>query len=337
MYKKLSLIVLLILLASIYSFADFYDDSVKLLTSVGNDVNTQIAGEMAKHVGFYTGSGNVFPANASSFLGLKAGVGVGVNMTPAFFSVLQGAASPMISGSSSKMASLFQTSADTVAAMPLLYDMVYLKIGLPVLPMDVGVRLGMIPTMSWVTSYGAVSIGTFHFGLEGRYNLFELPAGLVKVDARLSFDYDSGSLGIDNSATVPALITNNVNIGSYKIGNTYKFGWGGVSIGPKVVAGINIPIIGSFFGGLGMNLNFGSTTSTSGTKFTFTPNSTFSALPYSLTTKTASKSFEGKADYSVFDFRLLAGAQIFFVSANLEYGLSNGDLAITIIPLALSF
>ena len=94
---------------------------------------------------------------------------------------------------------------------------------------------------------------------------------LLKVDARLSLDYDSGTIKYSYTGT-DAAYTNGDNVNTvgnnnYTVNFTYQ--WGGVSIGTKVMGGLNIPILGSLYGGLGLNMNLGSVTTSLGMNDSF--------------------------------------------------------------------
>jgi len=265
------------------------------------DVAQKICDSMKGHMAFYTGTGNVYQANTSGFPGIKLGMGIGISAPFSGFDNI----SKLFGALSSPD---FTTVTNALSLAPMPYDMVFAKIGIPALPMDVGLRLGYIPAMNF-GSYGFK--GEFHFGVEARYILFELPAGIIKVDGRLSYDVDNGGLKMNSSGTESG--------GTYDIG--FDYNWAGSSLGAKIVGGVNIPLIGGVYAGVGANLNFGKVTTKIDAKINSSPVA----------------SAEKSANYDLFDLKLIAGGYFAFVSLAAEFGLLSGDMSITFFPFFLTF
>lgn len=329
----LSLVLVIGFAVPFYAAADFAtmtNDLMKVATTVAAAINNGTAPNM----GYYTGSGNIFPVNTSGFLGLKLGVGLGVNIPASLIEVAQdpnNLSKYFKPESSNPMAAAFDSMGKAVALVPFPYDMAYLKVGLPILPMDVGIRVGVVPTMGFPVGVGqTANVGALHLGAEGRYSIIEVLAGLIKVDGRLSVDYSSGTIGYTYQSVDAAYADGSTLIGTNTTTFTMSHSWSGVSIGAKGVAGLNIPFIGGIYGGLGLNLNFGSVTTAIGTKLDFAPSI---AIPSGSADFNAQRS----KDYNPLDIRLMVGAQIFFVNAAVEYGVLNRNLAVTLIPIALVF
>lgn len=324
--KRVLCAFLMLMGISVASFAALPDDYITEMKDVMGTVTTSISTEMAKHMGFYTGDGNVTPVNTSGFLGLKIGLGLGVNTTPLLWKIAMNPTnSDVLLNTANKNASAFDAVAQAFGALPLPYDFLYVKIGIPVLPLDVGVRLGFIPAMPFDLGNGSsMGIGQFHFGLEGRYLLWEMPGGLIKVDARLSYDFDGGSISITNKQTQDAYVSG-TNVGTSTLTTGFDYLWSGSSIGAKVMAGLNIPVVGGLFCGLGMNMNLGGVTTKIG------ETGTVSSLDI------GSFSVSNVQPYSAFDMRLIGGFNLFVVSLAVEYNLFNGDLAINFIPFQMAF
>ncbi|MEK6793350.1 MAG: hypothetical protein AABZ39_01140 [Spirochaetota bacterium] len=271
-----------------------------------NTLNGQIAGLAKKNYGFMTGSGNITPANTTEFFGLKIGLGLGIAGNAGFMSLISAPNSI--------------TSIDTlVSLIPAPYDVLYAKIGLPgFIPFldktDVGVRFGYFPTMSIPLSGGFMFNvnGVSAFGIEVRKTFFELPAGLIRVDARVAYNYSGGGIGIKYT-TNAAGVTNTF---------TETMTWSGNNISVKAVAGVNIPFVFGAFVGIGPELNFGGVTAqsdlTAQGSFNFA-GTTFSAL------STITSSALGA--YDPFDIRVIGGIHLLVVDVAVEYGLLSGGLS----------
>lgn len=304
------------------------------LSGVFNDGTKKIVNTMKPHMGFYTAAGNVSPADDLIFPGFSIGLGLGVDMSSTFFDVLK---DPTIlnSGNASLNASYFDAISKGIGLLPYPYDEITAKIGLPVIPVDIGLRLGYLPTMdlaflAGMPSGSSLKVGMLHIGGEARYKLLDLLVGLIKVDARLAVDYDQGSVEASQAMSQPTYYNGNI-VGTNNFNYGMKFAWSGVSIDPKVVAGINIPLVGSVYGGLGFNINLGNVNATMSADGTIT--SAVLTGPTSL----GSLSVNNKADYDAFDVKVLVGGKIFFVNLALEYGFLSKDLAVTFFPVLLTF
>ncbi len=325
--KRILFALIFVITASGMLSAAIQDDMQAELQKILSGAIDPISTEMAKHLGYYTGSGNISPVNTSGFPGIKAGIGLGFNTTDLLMRTLNKEI-VFTNTYSNPMDSYFDTMSKGAALVPFPYDEAYFKIGIPLLPMDVGVRIGYIPSMDLKNDAATVNFGQFHLGAEGRYVLFDL-LGLIKIDGRLSVDYDSGKISMSYTGNNEAS-TNGLVIGTndYKIGMNMQ--WSGVSIGAKIMAGVNIPFIGGVFGGLGLNMNYGQVVTTA------TLDDTLNSLggPYTLPTITGDTT---PKPYSLMDLRLILGAQILFAYGAIEYGILNHDIAWTIIPLSIAF
>ncbi len=313
------------------SFAKLYSDqNLDNLTNELRDVLTKgaekISTEMKKHMGFYTGSGNVFPVNTSGFPGIKFGLGGGVVLSSTFFKTMSDT-NFLKSDSFSLNAGPVDSLSGYVGMFPLPYDMLFGKIGIPMIDLDVGLRVGYLPRIDFAGQGYRIGADAFHFGLEGRYLLFKDPTGIFKTDVRLSGDFDYGKISLSATKSETAYVGSTV-IGTNE--STFSFGyqWGGSSVGLKIGAGVSNPLVGSFYGGLGANLNFGNVTTTLG-------------VDGKLIAAGSEQKFtiEGKSDqpYDLFDLRLFVGAQLFFISLAYEYNILNGDMAITFFPIYIAF
>lgn len=332
--RKVLIAVLGTVISWSFMFGDAFDNMTNDIASLLNKAANSVSTEMKKHMGFYTGSGNVFPANTSGFPGIKLGLGLGVVLPSSFFSFINDA-SFLKPDSSSYNIGMIDDLASAAGGAFFPYDLIYGKIGIPMIDMDVGIRLGYIPRIDLEGKLGETGykIGTdaFHFGIEGRYLLFKDPTGIVKVDARLSGDFDYGSLLLGSSYTAIAY-DGTTTIGTNENDISFGYQWGGSSIGLKLVGGLNIPLVGSVFAGIGGNLNFGSVTTTLGYTAKFKPNSSSGLSEQKF-------EIEGKSEqpYDLFDLRVMVGLHIFIINFGFEYNIMNGDMAFTLIPVSITF
>jgi|GEM_PF-1536790 len=324
--KKVIIFLILTLSCSSGIFALTIDQLTNLVSSGLNSVLTNalnpISLEMAKHMGFYTGSGNVTPVNTSGDFSINFGLGFGVNFSPIFFEMVSGQ-NVLTNASSNPMNNTFNNVGTAIGAVPFPYDDAYFKLGLPGLPMDLGLRLGLVPSTSISTGTGStVSFGEFHIGAESRYLIWNL-GDWIKADWRVSVDYDSGAINYSYSGASLAY-TNGDNVNSVGTNNyTVSFGyqWGGISIGTKLMAGINIPYFGGPFLGVGLNMNLGSVSSSLSMNNTFT--SSVAGIPGTVIFPTLSGT--APDSYNLFDIRLIGGFKILFINLAAEYGALDGD------------
>jgi hypothetical protein len=302
-------------------FADTESQLISDLDNVISGAVSPISIEMAKHMGYYTGSGNVSPVNTSGDFSMKFGLAAGLNTTDILTKILKGE-DVFSNTTTNPMTNYFNLITTTVSIAPLPYDEAYFKLGLPALPMDVGLRIGLIPSTSISTGTGStISFSQFHIGAEGRYVLWSF-LDIIKVDGRLSVDYDGGNISYSYSGSDIAYLANtNVGTNSYNV--NFAFNWGGVSIGAKVMGGLNIPFLGGPFIGIGLNYNLGSVTSSIAMNDNFTP---LIGSQISLPQLQGSS----QVNYNPFDMRLIVGIRILILDAALEYGILNNDLAWTV-------
>jgi len=313
-------------------FGNQFDDMTNDLTGVLNDGSTSIARSLAKNAGYYTGSGNVTPANASGFLGLKVGVGGSVLVPAYLWPVLFSQdLSSLVGDLSSPNASAVKTLSGVVGLVPLMSDMVYAKIGLPVLPMDVGLRLGFLPTLSFGDSVNYVQVGFFHVGAEARYKLTGINLVFAKsqVEIRGSYDYNSGVIGASQKVSSPAYAGSTV-IGTNELTISMDNRWSGSSVGLKVVGGLSV-LMFDLYAGLGANVNFGDVNTTLKSKVAFIDTTG------SLGNQSVDLKGSATAGYDLFDLRVLAGVHIVFADLAVEWNPLNNALAITVVPVSLSF
>jgi hypothetical protein len=327
--RKILMAVFLSLGLSGALFADDFSDMTNQLSQVMGTAVSPISIEMAKHMGFYTGSGNITPVNTAGWFSLKLGAGIGLNLSSPFLNYWNTKTNPFTNTSTNPMSSLFNDAGTAIAMVPFPYDLVYAKLGIPVLPMDIGFRFGIIPPWTFSDPSGSsVSFFGLHLGAEGRYVLWEILGGLLKVDARLSMDYNNGY--VKGSYTkIDTAYVNSVVVGTNTLTIGVDYEWGGLSVGTKLMGGLNIPFIGGIYGGLGLNVNFGAVTTT------LTGTGRFS--PVIGSEQSFSLSGPASQGYNFLDLRLIGGFQLLFINAAVEYGLLNGDLAVTIVPISLAF
>ncbi len=317
--KRIIVALIILLSCSAGVFATVPQALINELTNELSQVisNTiyPISTEMAKHMGYYTGDGNVCPADTSGDLSIKFGLGGGVNLAQVFFDMFKGT-NIFTNSTPNSMDDIYTSLDSAFAAVPFPYDDGYFKLGIPGMPMDVGLRLGVIPLTKIPLGTGStITFQEFHIGGEARYVLFDF-MNLLKIDGRLSVDYDGGD--IEYAATNSDVAsTNGSQIGTNNYNMDFNYQWGGVSIGTKVIAGLNIPYF-SPFAGVGFNLNFGRVTTS------MTLNDTLvvdGGGNYSLPPLVGS----APQNYNLFDMRLIAGVKIFIINFAAEYGVINQD------------
>ncbi|NPV37890.1 hypothetical protein BREVNS_0178 [Brevinematales bacterium NS] len=313
-------------------FGTQFDDMTNDLKKVLDDGSKQVAASLAKNVGYYTGSGNVTPANASGFLGLKVGLGAGTALPGYLWPVIfSGNTSSLTGEMTSKNAAGFEAMAKVVGLLPLSYDMLYAKIGLPVIPMDVGLRLGFFPELQFGTADNYVKLGFFHFGAEARYKITGINLVFAKsqIEARVSYDYDGGVIGASQKMATVAYADTTV-IGTNEMTMAMENRWGGSSLGLKVVGGLSVMMF-DIYGGVGVNFNFGEVNTALTSKVSFTDTTG------SLGNQSVELKGEGKASYDLFNMRLMLGTHFFVSDIALEWNPLNNALAVTIVPISLAF
>ncbi|MEJ5284490.1 MAG: hypothetical protein WHS77_05505 [Brevinematales bacterium] len=322
------LVILSLLVFAGYVYSSDFDVMTNDLSGVLKKSAEKISGEMKKHMGFFTGSGNITPVNTSGFPGFKFGLGGGLMLNSVFFQVMANPA--YLDASDSKNEGGLGDLSKAMAIFPIPYNEVYGKIGIPLLPLDVGLRLGYMPRLEFGDTEAKVGADQFHFGVEGRYLIFKDPTGILKVDSRLSIDFDYGNVLLSGT-TSQAAYANDTVIGTNKVTATMSYSWGGSSIGLKIIGAADLMFV-SIFGGIGLNLNIGEVNTKLGVKSDFTP---APLLP--LTSQTYEITGESKMGYDIFDMRLLIGGHLLFIDFGYEYGILSGDMAFTLIPIAIAF
>ncbi|URA10165.1 hypothetical protein [Thermospira aquatica] len=332
--KRVCGVVMGLLIAGMVFGTDF-DTMTNDLSKVLRDGSTAIAQSLAKNVGYYTGSGNVTAANASGLPGVKMGVGLGTVMPGYVWAALFSRdLSAFVGGlDASKNAEGVKQVAQVVGAFPLSYDEIYGKIGVPLVPMDIGLRLGYFPTITFGTADANVAIGFFHFGAEARYKLAGINLVFAKsqIEARLSYDYDTGVIGAAQKVSSLAYEpVNNTVIGTNEMTMTMDNKWSGSSLGLKVVGGLSV-LMFDVYGGIGGNFNFGEVNTT------LTAQVAFKDTTGSLGNQEVTLTGSGKSNYDLFDLRLLVGAHFFVSDIAVEWNPLNNALAITVVPVSIAF
>ncbi len=319
------LISFLLLICVGYLYSSDFDTMTNDMSSILTKSAEKISGEMKKHMGFFTGSGNITPVNTSGFPGFKFGFGGGLMLNSIFFQVAKNPDYLKATDSKNEGGLSELTKAMSIFSIP--YNEVYGKIGIPLLPLDVGLRLGYMPRLEFGGADAKVGADLFHFGVEGRYLIFKDPSGIFKVDSRLSVDFDYGNVLLSGTTTQTAY-ANDIVIGTNKVTAAMSYSWGGSSIGLKVIGAIDFLIV-SIFGGIGLNLNIGEVNTKLGIKSDFTP-IVGSPISYEI-------AGQSKMPYDIFDMRLLIGAHLLFIDFGYEYGILSGDMAFTLIPITIAF
>lgn len=323
-------IVFILSILSTISYAATVDDLTNEISDrVFGPVAKVISEELSRHMGFYTGAGDMITSLPSPFPGLELGAGLGFNMSYVFRLALQGDKTALTKAGSNKNSAAANRLSGAVALFPFPYDMLYGKMGLPGTPLDIGIRVGYIPLPMQTTDDGVSYYAhAFHLGAEGRYLFMQFLNGWIKLDGRVSLDYNGGALGLSYSNETQAFITNTL-VGTNIASMGMDIAWNGLSLGGKVIASINIPVVGGVYSGLGVNVNLGQVS----TRLFMI--GTFRDLTASEFTLNFGQTVPD--GYNLLDLRILFGFQLFFVSASLEYGILNRDLAINLYPLALAF
>ncbi len=233
------------------------------------------------------------------------------------------------SDSTNLMIRYYNTLSKAVALVPFPYDEFYYKIGIPGKQMDAGLRIGFVPSVNLkLDESTVVSFSQFHIGAEGRAMIYEYK-GLFKVDGRVSLDYDEGHVGFSYGGQGQAY-TNDILVGTnaYRIDLNYQ--WAGISLGGRIMMGLDIPYVGGPYIGMGVNINLGGVTTSAKINDTFSP-VIEPAVGFPELNAAPAKA------YNLFDVRLIMGTQLFFACAAFEYGILNKDLAWIIMPVSLSF
>lgn len=315
-----------------YLFGTQFDTMTNDLANVLKEVSTEVGKALAKNMGYYTGAGNVTPANVSGFLGLKVGFGAGVTLPsyfwPIFFSKDP---SSLVGGITSSNAGSLKVLAQAVAGVPLLYDMIYAKIGLPFVPMDVGLRLGFFPEVNFGDSGNSMRVGFFHVGGEARYKITGINLVFAKsqIEARLSYDYNQGVVGGSRKDSVLAYAGTTV-IGTNILTMAMENRWQGSSVGTKIIGGLSV-LMFDVYGGIGANFNFGDVNSI------LSIQGEFRDATGSLGNKPVVLEGKEKATYEGFDLRLLLGVHVFVSDIAVEWNPMNNALAFTLVPISLAF
>ncbi len=246
---------------------------------------------LAATAGFSAGAGHSAPMNTSSFLGLKLGLGATLT-TP------------------TDILTSFSSTDALFSSFPIPMTNAYLKLGIPSIDFfllknaDVGVRVGFIPTID-LEAMGLplpIELGAFQIGGEFRTALIKL--GIFSLDARASFDYNSGkiTLGFGDEAGLDV-------------------GWSGVSIGLRSFFGLDVNWLFGARVGAGINLNLGEA------------NAGFGLDLGDL----GDVSIESTAPYYPFNLRLMGGLKLLIIDVFAEYGILSEQFAVTIMPVTLKF
>jgi len=330
--RKIGIIAFSLLLASNWLLATLYDDATNELSDVFTKGTRQVNTVMIPHMGFYGASGNIVPITEHPFPGFNVGIGIGLSFDATLLDLLN---HPELlnSGSSSSNAAAFDTISQYLGKVILPFDMVYAKLDIPFLDLDGGVRFGYLPTFDFASLVGmpsgsALKVDLLHFGGEARWKFFELPGGFLKLDARLSVDYDQGSMTADQKMS-QSIYASGVVVGTNDFTYTLKYSWSGWSIAPKVFADISLFSILDVYAGLGLDWNFGQGTAnmSAGGYVNMTVGG---STPINL-------AVQNLANYNPIDIRAVVGVKVFFVNVAAEYGFMSKNFAITLVPLSIGF
>ncbi len=323
------LAVLLGLTAAVHADS-FTDLTNEISETVFGPLSKAVSRQLADHMGFYAGSGNMTAVNASPFVGLKFGAGIGLALS--YISrkgIFEKDFGDLTNGVSGSNINSVTNLAKALSLIPLPYDVFYLKMGLPGIPLDLGLRFGYYPQVSRDATNGtSLDFKAGYVGLEARYLAKEFFGGLIKIDTRLSADYNSGLLGMAYRYRDSAYVTNMI-VGTNDAETGFTIDWAGLTLGGKVMAGINFSWIGGVFAGLGVDLNLGRVSTDTYIKGTFTD---LTGTDYALVLGRKVDEF-----YRPLEVRILFGIQLLFASASFEYGIVSRDLAFNVFPIALAF
>jgi hypothetical protein len=163
------------------------------ITSIFTSITSNISKNIDANAQFYGSVGNVFVPNVSTYPGIRVGLGIGVNVPGYIVNIISQQDVDFISGLSDtdSNASYFDAIGNGVGVVlglvPLPYDMIYFKMGLPesflktpiTRYMDIGVRIGFLPdVIGWLLKQGEgtgidllsydAGINAFHIGAEAR-------------------------------------------------------------------------------------------------------------------------------------------------------------------------
>lgn len=362
--KKLFGVLFLVFVLGEVSFADTTDISNMMasldgsLNSIFTSITSNLSVSIDNNMQFYGSAGNIYNPNVSPYFGLKFGIGLGFNVSSLVIDMIQGNDFDFTSGltSSDSNASIFDefgTAVGTlISLVPLPYDLVYVKVGLPesflhtpiTKYMDVGIRIGVLPNIADLLGdlsesegalSGSISLSTagFHFGAEARTLLLGKPKSLFNLDLRGSFDLDLGGIGTEASVTYDLDGYTNSSLFTANFVGTFgmKFVWRGANIGVKSIASLNFRII-KFYAGLGLNMYAGSVKSEMYLKGDMDFGSVIGTVPF------YDKDIKYISWYDMFDARALAGFNLLgFFNTGIEYSLTRGTIAVTVIPFSMAF
>ncbi|OHD57369.1 MAG: hypothetical protein A2Y33_07755 [Spirochaetes bacterium GWF1_51_8] len=346
--KRFAVVLGLIVCAGAYTFAETNAQSfMDYMQGTYQEIATALSTPMAPTMTIYNSAGSVYPSDVRDFLGIKIGIGVGVVASPSLSKyILSGLQTDYMpaTASGNSNSSIYSSMVGAFSLVPMPYTMLYAKLGmikLPILPQfDLGVRIGYLPDVGPMLGYTEnnpantnniiAKTGAFHIGAEARSKIID--AGIFQIGLNLSVDFDSGGIEFSQyfiqplEVPVPGGSGFNQTIDT-KYTTGINFGWMGTSVGGKLIASLNIPIL-SLYAGVGVNFNVGSVTSkmyTKGEMIVVTETEFFnvegvSTIPYYFT-----------------EIRVLAGFQLLIINAALEYSVNTGAIAVTIHPITLTF
>lgn len=327
---KLFFAITAVFFITVSLFSENYSDFKSALQAASDNSVKTITAAMAPAMQFYTGSGDISGCVVQPFPSWAIGIGAGVTFTPNLFNNyaqfnnlgdLKFDTSENISNSISKIASL-------ASIVPLPYDMIVGKVGLPIIPNDVGIRVGFIPSLNYSMKGFDVGVSGFHIGGDIRQSLVD--AGIFKIDAGLSLDFDSGKV-FANGGTNQEQVINGVDVATKQVHMQFTYDWSGLSLGAKIQLGIYDKSAGGLFVGIGGNCNMGGVNTALLSDIAFIP------TIIGVSEQQDSLSSKSTKSYDLFDLRAYAGFRLYFIQFTAEYGFPSGYISATFYPVILAF
>lgn len=330
--RRLGIAAVILAFVANWALATPYDDATNEIAGVFLDGTKQINKTMIPHMAFYGASGNIVPITEHPFPGFNIGIGIGLNLDSALLDIIN---HPELlnSGNSSSNSAAFDTISQYLGKIVLPYDMVYAKLDIPFLDLDGGIRFGYLPTFDFAPLIGMPSGSTLkvdllHFGGEARWKFFELPGGLIKLDARVAVDYDQGKISAGQKMSQPVYVSGSI-AGTNDYNYTLDYSWSGWSIAPKVFAAVSLFSMLEVYGGLGLDFNMGQ--GIAGMSAVGNVNMTVGG------SQSINVAVQNTAAYNPMDIRATLGVKIFFANIAAEYGFVSKNIAITVVPFSISF
>ncbi len=345
--KRVFTVGILILAICAAGFASSQSDFEKGFEDMFRDVNKAVSEAFSGKYHFYTTVGSAIPVNTRSFLGLKAGIGLGVMLSPDTLAMIseaqngdfftEGESDDPAEGFANEMTVLF-------SSIPMPYTTAYFKVGVPeILPYplkywDIGVRIGILPNIGGFIQniageeMGGVKLHTygFKFGVDARTLLVGHSKSILKVEGRVNVDWDNGGIGFNYHSTEPFYLGGDDDYfatdASFDYNMGFKLDWHGFAFGFGAAAGIDLPLL-KVYAGLNINFIAGSMATTTYVKGDF--NFADSAI------ELVDLSVTESVPYTPVDLKGFIGIQLLFMNFAAEYSFTSGVYAFTFYPLVL--